>query len=200
MKATDFDLSRDIKFDISKGITSFKKSRLLIFSASSIGLLRQSLIDDLGIDKTRELFLKFGYQSGYADFQQMKRNYEFDNELELLASGPIIHTWEGIVHAKPTSIKMDRNTGEFYFTGIWTNSYEAEQYLAHNYKSNEPVCWSLMGYASGWCTAFWGEPLIAIEPVCRGKGDNRCEWEIKPANEWGNEGECYIKALENFWR
>lgn len=199
MKASDFDLSRDINFDISKGITSFKNSRLVIFNASSIGLLRQSLIDELGIEKARNIFLKFGYKCGFADFQQIKRNYKFDNELELLASGPIIHTWEGIVHAKPTIIEMDRSSNKFLFKGIWSNSYEAEQFLAFNFKSDKPVCWSLMGYASGWCTAFWGKPLIAIEPTCQGMGDSSCKWIIKPATEWGEKAIIYKNAFKVFW-
>ncbi len=57
----------------------------------------------------------------------MKTNYEFDSEMDLLASGPVIHTWEGIVHAQPKEIKFDPDTREFFFTGVWSNSYEAEQ-------------------------------------------------------------------------
>ena len=199
MKATDFNFSRDIKFDIENGITSFKNSRILIFSASSIGLLRQSLLDEIGIEKTRKIILQFGYECGFADFQQIKRNYKFDNEMELLASGPVIHTWEGIVHAKPTYIEMDKEKNIFKFRGVWSNSYEAEQYLSFNFQSKDPVCWSLMGYASGWCTAFWGKPLVAIEPVCMGMGDSRCEWDIRPPEDWGDEALIYIDALKKFW-
>ncbi len=37
-----------------------------------------------------------------------------------------------------------------------------------------------MGYASGWCTAFFGSKVIAIEPTCVGKGDAHCGWKIQP--------------------
>ena len=170
MKATDFDLSKDLKFSLPTGITSFRDSRLVIFDANAIGLLRQQLVKSLGVDTARELFLKLGYQNGYSDFMQMKLNYQFDTEMDLLASGPVIHTWEGIVQATPREIRFDRAAQEFYFTGVWTNSFEAEQHLSFNDHAREPVCWSLMGYASGWSTAFFGSPLIAIEPVCVGQG------------------------------
>lgn len=198
MKATEFDLSKDLKFSPQLGMTTFRDSRLILFDANSIGLLRQKLLETLGWEKARELFLKFGYQNGYADFMQMKLAYQFDSEMDLLASGPVIHTWEGVVHAAPTEIRFDRHTGEFYFTGVWTNSYEAEQHLCFNHAAAEPVCWTLMGYASGWSTAFFGKRLLALEPVCVGKGDDHCEWKIQPESVWGQEAEPYINAFQEF--
>jgi hypothetical protein len=200
MKATDFDLSREIRFEPSEGITTFRDSRLVILDANAIGLLRQNLIETLGKETARDFFLRFGYQHGYSDFLQMQTNYEFESEMELLAAGPVIHTFEGIVQATPKEIRFDRDTGEFYFTGLWSNSYEAEQHLSFQETEQEPVCWTLMGYASGWCTAFFGAPLLAIEPFCVGKGDDRCEWEIQPLDTWGDKAAPYVKALKEFWR
>ena len=200
IKATDFDLSREIQFSPSEGVTSFRDSRLVIFDANAIGLLRQNLIDTLGKETAREFLLRFGYQNGFSDFLQIKLNYDFESESELLASGPVIHTFEGLVRATPQEIRFDRTTGDFYFTDVWHNSYEAEQHLSFQHADDSPVCWTLMGYASGWCTAFFEKPLLAIEPVCRGKGDDHCEWEIKPVTEWGNQAQPYTKALEEFWR
>ncbi len=195
MKATDFDLSKDLKLDPTSGIATFRESRLVVLDAAALGLLRQDLVEKLGVEEARRLFLRFGYQHGYSDFLQMKVAYEFDTEMDLLASGPVIHSWEGIVQATPKEIRFDRDAKDFYFTGVWTNSYEAEQYLTFNHKTHEPVCWSLMGYASGWCTAFFGSPVIAIEPVCMGKGDDHCEWLIQPPEAWGDQAKPYIEAL-----
>jgi Activator of aromatic catabolism/V4R domain len=154
----------------------------------------------MGRDKTREIILRFGYQNGYSDFLQMRLNHTFDTEMDLLASGPVIHSWEGVVNATPRDIQLDREAGVFEFTGVWTNSYEAAQYLTFHEVATEPVCWSLMGYASGWCTGFFGSPVVAIEPVCVGKGDDHCEWLIQPPAAWGEEAGPYVRALEGFWR
>ena len=199
LKATDFDLSKEIRFNTKTGLTSFRNTRLVIYDANAIGLLRQNLIDALGWDRARAFLLRFGYQNGYSDFLQMRLNYEFESEMELLASGPVIHTYEGIVQATPTEIRFDRNTGEFYFTGVWKNSYEAEQHLSFNSAATQPVCWTLMGYASGWCTAFFGRPVLAIEPVCVGKGDGHCEWEIQPPDAWDDRALPYLDAMNKFW-
>ena len=153
-----------------------------------------------GFEKARELFLKFGFQNGYTDFIQMKLNYSFDSEMDLLLSGPVIHTWEGIVQATPKEIRFDRKSGDFLLTGTWINSYEAEQHLTFNKISEEPVCWSLTGYASGWSTAFFEKPLLAIEPNCMGMGDDNCEWLIKPPSEFGDEARIHIDAYKEFWK
>jgi hypothetical protein len=187
LKASDFDFKKDLIFDMKKGITSFKDSRLVIFDANAIGLLRQSLIETLGWEKAREIFLKFGFQNGYSDFIQMKLAYKFENDMELLASGPVIHTWEGIVHANPKEIEFNKEKGEIYFSGIWSNSYEAEQHLTFGDISNESTCWTLMGYASGWTSAFMGNLIICIEPVCVGKGDDHCEWLLRNVSAWDSE-------------
>lgn len=200
MKAGDFNFAEDLNFDPGTGITTFQDSRLVLMNANSFGMLRQLLIDSMGLQQAKNILLKFGYKNGYSDFIQMKNNYKFESEMELLASGPVIHTWQGIVHASPTKIKFDRENGSFHFTGVWKNSYEAEQHLVHNKVSDKPVCWTLMGYASGWSTAFFGSPLVAIEPVCMGSGHDVCEWEIKPPADWGEEGEEYIRAFEEFWQ
>ena len=196
MKATEFDLSKDLVLNFEEGIATFRNNRLVILDASSLGLLRHNLMQELGPAKAREFFLRLGFSHGVADFSQMKKKYTFDTEMDLLASGPVIHSWEGLVSARPSEIRFDRQTGDFYFTGTWLNSYEAEQYLSFNEPSTEPVCWSLMGYASGWSTAFFGSPLIAIEPQCCGKGDANCGWLIQPPSVWGDRAKPYLDAYK----
>jgi len=105
MKATDFNFQADLKFDPNTGLTTFRDSRLVVFDANAIGLLRQTLLDELGWEKARRFFLRFGFQNGFSDFLQIKIGFDFDTEMDLLASGPVIHTWEGIVKAEPTGIE-----------------------------------------------------------------------------------------------
>jgi predicted hydrocarbon binding protein len=199
LKASGFDFCRELKFRPEEGITTFRNSRILIFDANAMGLLRQNLIVELGLEKAREFFLRFGYQNGFSDYRQVKLSCEYKSEEELLSLGPIMHTWEGVVKANPTELHFDRQSGEFRFTGIWKNSYEAEQHKIFNTMAQEPVCWSLAGYAAGWSTAFFGSPLVAIEPHCVGMGHEHCEWLIQPPRAFGAEALPYIEALKIFW-
>lgn len=198
MKAMDFNMSKEINFNFERGITTFKDSRLVIFDSNIMGLLRNNLVQMVGKEKAREFFVRLNYQNGYEEFLNMKGTYSFDNEMELLASGPTIHTWRGIVQATPTKIDFDREKKRFYFTGVWKNSWEAEQYMMYNNVSDEAECWSLIGYASGWCSAFFGSKTIAIETSCVAKGDENCAWLIQAENHCGKEADVYKNILKDF--
>ena len=163
MKALDFNLPSEIKFDFDEGLTTFGDSRLLIFDAGSIGLLRQTILELVGMEKAQDVLFRFGFKERIRRSPAAEALHEFDSEMDLLASGPVIHTWEGIVSATPSAISFDRASGDFAFTGIWRNSYEAEQYLSFNDMAAEAVCWSLTD-ASGWCTAFWASPFSRSSP------------------------------------
>jgi hypothetical protein len=126
---------------------------------------------------------------------------KFVSEIDLLASGPVIHTFEGVVNATPKEIKINRSTGECYFTGVWKNSFQGEQFLFHHHPEGKAVCQQLTGYASGWCTAFFGKPILAIEPLCIGKGDPVCEWFLQPVDKWvGNEEAApFVKIVNELY-
>ena len=185
VKATDLNLKDGLSFDLEAGVTSFRNTRLVLFDADAMGLLRQSVFEQVGWDAARRIFFRFGFQHGFSDFLQVKLNHSFESELELLASGPVMHTWQGIVRAQPTEIEFDRATGHFHFTGDWLNSYEAQQFLTFNETSSSPVCWSLTGYATGWCSAFFERPLLAVESRCVGMGHETCGWLIRPEEAFG---------------
>lgn len=196
MKAVDFNLSKELSFNFEGGITSFRDTRLLLLDSNAFGLLRQEMLNILGMERTRNLFIRFGYQQGYADFMQLKLGYEFDNELELLSVGPLMHTWEGIVKSVPDEIHYDRSTGDFFLSAACLNCYEAEQHLSFNECAHDPVCWSMVGYASGWCSGFFGSKVIAIEQSCVGKGDECCYVHVKPVATWDADVvKPYLNAL-----
>lgn len=199
MKASDLNFPLDTRFDLSTGIITFKENRLLIFDANSIGLLRQRLIKRLGYEEARALFLELGFQNGYTNFLQLKIGYEFDSEEELMLAGTIIHTAQGLVKVDVLDLHFDRVKNKFFMRGSWLNSYEAEQHLSFNHPADQPVCWSLMGYASGWSSAFFGSPVIAIESHCEGMGADHCEFIIQTIPEWGEQAKEYLAAYKQFF-
>ena len=47
-------------------------------------------------------------------------------------------------------------------------------------RTDAPVCVMNAGYSSGWCEASFGVPLVAVEILCRAKGDERCRFIMAP--------------------
>lgn len=195
MKATDFDLRTDLKFHPEDGSVLFGENRMLIFRMEALATLRKLLVEQLGERLTRGILTQFGYRCGTGDHKMLSTLYKWDSEIDELASGPVIHTWEGLVKAEPTKIDFDRKTGHFDFQGTWENSYEAVNYLAEFGQSNEPLCYTLTGYATGWCSSFFGRPVLAIETSCVARGDDLCRFEIRPPDAWGPEADAWKQSL-----
>jgi anti-anti-sigma regulatory factor len=195
MKATDLNLAESLKFKPDEGKLLLGDDRMLIFRQEAFLMLRRLLHDQLGDKLTRALLAQFGYRCGYGDYQSLNHMYKWDTEIDQMSSGPVMHTWEGIVLAEPTKLEYDRGTGDFHMTGTWKNSYEAEIYLKEFGVSESPVCHTQAGYAAGWSSAFFGRDLIAVETMCEAAGDDHCAFEIRPPHQWGPEADPWKDAL-----
>jgi rsbT co-antagonist protein RsbR len=197
VKLDDINLAEMLTFKPELGEVRLGEARMLLFRQDSLTVLRSLLHEQLGGPLARSLLSRFGYQCGKGDYETLQKAYEWDTEEDRFGAGPAMHTWEGIVHVEPTSLEFDRQAGHFHMTGIWRNSYEAEIHLDKFGQAEVPVCYTLTGYASGWCSAFFGQPLIAIETKCAGCGDERCEFEVRPPAAWDGRATPWIQSLEN---
>jgi len=194
MQASDLNLKEMLEFVQPQGKVLLGKDRMLIFRQDAFGVLRRLLFEVVGEKQARALLTQFGYRCGKGDFGALNAAYEWDTEMDRMACGPSLHTWEGIVHVEPTSLEFDRAAGRFRMTGIWRNSYEAELHLQQG-TSMEPVCHTLIGYASGWCESFFGKPTLAVETSCAARGDAHCAFEVREFDAWGEEAEDFKYAL-----
>ena len=195
MKFNDINIRDMLQFLPDQGKLLLNGQRMLIFSQNSFASLHKLLVHHFGFEYSNALSSQFGWQCGTDDYDSIAEAGSWETEEDKIASGPIIHMWEGIVYAEPTKIEYDREASKFHMTGIWKNSYEAENYLKTYGKSESPVCFTLTGYASGWASKFFGKEVIAIETSCIAKGDACCSFEIRPPAEWGKEAQPWIKAL-----
>jgi transcriptional regulator with GAF, ATPase, and Fis domain len=100
--------------------------------------------------------------------------------------GPQLHSLKGMVNAKPIQLEIDQETGHFYCELEWIDSFEVETCLTEVGLMEEPVCWSLLGYACAYSSSFMKREIIIQETSCRGCGDERCIIIGKPAEEWEN--------------
>jgi rsbT co-antagonist protein RsbR len=197
MKLEDFNLEKQLEFQVDKGQIMLGDDRMLLFRQDALLELRKLLFTQLSGKLTRAIISQFGYRCGIGDYKTLNEIYTWDTDMDRIASGPTMHTWEGIVHVEPTFLEFDFDSGHFHMKGIWRNSYEADIHMREYGLEKHPVCYSLTGYASGWCTGFMGSEMLAIETKCVGKGDEYCEFEIKPPDKWGPEADSYKEFLDS---
>jgi two-component system, NtrC family, response regulator HydG len=87
-----------------------------------------------------------------------------------LRAGLVLHRLEGIVRAEIVRLDHDAASGRFHEDVVWHDSYVAEQHVHHYGKGRGPVCWSLVGYASGHASACLGHDIFFRETECLAQG------------------------------
>lgn len=188
-RASDPDrlqLGEVLDFQPDLGVIRLREQRVVILSAAAMGLLRKELIDGFGRDVARRLLLRFGYADGYHDAVNLRDRSAWADPVEGLHAGAALHTLEGIVRARITRVAFDP-AGTFEAEYAWDASYEAEQHVHHYGPSAEPVCWSLVGYASGYASACLGREVYFREQACHGQGAPRCTVIGRDEAGWGDE-------------
>ncbi len=152
-----------------------------------MGLMRKELVDTLGQDVARRLLLRFGFADGYHDAVNLREQSGWAAPLDGIRAGATLHSLEGIVRSDVRRMEYDEETGRVGLDVTWHDSYEAEQHLHHYGKTASSVCWSLVGYASGFASACMGKEVYFQETECAGQGSGHCTVVGRDAESWGAE-------------
>jgi DNA-binding NtrC family response regulator len=180
-------LAELLDFRPDQGIIRLHAQRVVILSAAAMGLMRKELVDTLGPTAARRVLLRFGFADGYHDAVNLRARSDWASPLEGLRAGPTLQTLEGIVRAVVRRLAHDEATGRFEQEVTWHDSYEAEQHLHHYGPSQDAVCWSLVGYASGFASACLDKEIYFRETACAGQGARSCTVVGRDADSWGVE-------------
>lgn len=169
--------------------------RIITVPTSALGTLRLELIETIGAKRTKGFLLRYGWHCGASDGSRTKK-MEWDSDEELLLAGPKLHTLHGNVQVIPLIVEVNISEGRLYFEGHWKNSYEAREHIKLFGYSTEPVCHSLVGYASGYLSTVMGKKVIAKEIQCMGMGDEHCHWICQTIEHWDGEIQKELKYYE----
>ena len=161
-------------FRPDQGIIRLHEQRVILLSAAAMGLLRKELIDTLDLETARRLFLRFGYADGYHDAVSLRDRGKWSDRFEGLRAGIVLHRLAGIARPEIVQLEHEATSGRFLGEVVWHDSYVAEQHVHHYGKSDTPVCWSLVGYASGYASACLGEEIYFRENECLAQGVSHC--------------------------
>ena len=183
------DLRNLVRFCEKDGTIWLDESRMVLMHTAALGALRKELLGSVGKEHTRRILTRMGYASGVRDAELAKRIRGEKSLHDAFFSGPQLHMLEGIVRVTPIRLKMDLDAGLFDGEFLWENSWEEEVHLKELGQSDEPVCWSQVGYASGYTSTFVGRFILFKEVECVGCGDNNCRIVGKPLEEWGDAEE-----------
>ena len=184
MKIDDLDLRELIAFPHDGGVLRFSGERVILMDTVALGILRRELIETVGVTVARGVLTRFGYAHGWRTAQAMRAQFPWESEREWKIAGGRLHTLQGLVRVEP--VKHAPGEPEPFAEALWHESYEAEQHLLQFGRAEEPVCWTLTGFASGYLSYCNGKEIICVEERCVGKGDATCHMIGKSREEWGD--------------
>jgi len=200
MKTIRYPESNDIRdlvrFCEKDGTIWLDESRMVLMHTAALGTLRKELIQSVGMKHTRRILTRMGYASGVRDAELAKRLRGQQSLEDAFFTGPQLHMLEGIVRVTPVRMNLDLEKREFDGEFLWENSWEEEVHLKELGQSDEPVCWSQIGYASGYTSAFLGQFILFKEVECVACGDNNCRIVGKRLEDWedGEELASYFES------
>ena len=103
--------------------------------------------------------------------RRSRARYAADASLfDMFSVGPQLHMLEGAVQVTPERFEVDVESGTFHGIFRWDHSWEVETHVRDFGPQEEPVCWMLLGYASGYTSAFMGRPVLFKEVACSACG------------------------------
>lgn len=192
----DADLRRLLRFEPHSGAIWLGERRMVLLHTAVLSALRSDLITSVGTDHTRRLLTRMGYASGLHD-AGFARKTRGDRSLEeMFLVGPQLHMLEGAARVTPLHLKIDAATGQFDGEFRWDDSWEAHAHRLAYGVVDEPACWILQGYASGYTSAFMGKLILFKEIRCGACGDDHCHIVGKPIDEWP-DGDAHLQYFED---
>jgi len=183
------DLSARLRFNPHDAHIWLENERMLLLHVEAFAVMRQELIERLGIDAARQVFGHIGATAGARDAAIARKASPRAGALEAFKTGPRLHAIEGMCAPEEISLDVDATAGMLSGEWIWRNSAEAEAHLRAIGPSSEPVCWTMLGYASAYSSAFMGHPIVFREVECRAMGAPHCRTIAKPAALWEADAE-----------
>ncbi len=178
------DLWDLLRFQSEEGQIWLAEERMILLRSSEMRALRKELMESLGLEKAKGLLMRMGYLSGLKDADTAKKLRPEAPLFDVFSVGPQSHMVTGQVKVTPVELELDEQEGRFHGVFDWDGSIEAEVFLAEFGVSLEPVCWTQIGYASGYTTRFMGRQILFKESSCAGCGEPRCRIEGRPVEEW----------------
>ncbi|USK69938.1 V4R domain-containing protein [Peribacillus asahii] len=163
--------------------------RKIVYPSSAFGIIREHLVRNIGTKRAKSFLFHFGWEMGAHDGKEAMKS---DAPLkELIKSGPLLHIENGQIRGFRHECQVDFDESQkvknVLGQGAWLGSYEGEEHLKQSGVSDKPVCHTLIGYASGFMSTIFGQPLLAKELTCIAQGHDECQWVVKTKEEWAHD-------------
>jgi Activator of aromatic catabolism/V4R domain/Bacterial regulatory protein, Fis family/Sigma-54 interaction domain len=179
------ELLSSLVFNPRDGTIRLNGDRIVMQRAAVGAELRRELIRLLGRDDAKAFLIRLGFLSGQADARFVRASWPGLDVGDAFTAGTRLHMFSGTVRVETVHNDFDfakkRFSGEF----LWHDSVEAAEFRNQHMHTTEPVCWTQLGYASGYASQFFDTLIVYKEVECAAEGHRSCRVIGKPADIWG---------------
>lgn len=160
-------------------------------TSATFGLLRKELISNLGMKRAKAFLLRYGWNLGVAHAKEVLKSPGTIEEM--LKKALTLHLQTGQIsnmYSERTLELNDKGEVEYiHATGQWIDSFEVKEHVRNHGISSQPVCHTLIGYASGFTSLIIGRKVYLQEVKCRATGHDECCYEMRLEEEWHDHKE-----------
>ncbi len=182
MRVDDLHHEELLALDPEGGMIRFAGQRALLLDAVAMGILRQYLVENLGLVAARAVLTQFGFAHGWRMAEAMQKEFKWASNEEWRRAGPHLCRLGGLFRTQPGSEDPLSKQGSMLLA-----SYEAEQHLLHFGRSDSAVCWTICGLMSGYFSRTNGKEVYVLEDRCLGNGHAACNLLGRTREGWGDE-------------
>jgi len=136
--------------------------------------------EDEALDVAHSLLFDIAHAMGLADAKTFAERMEVTDPIARLSAGPVHFAHAGWAFVDISGDSSPAPNDDYYLLYDHPYSFESDSWLTANKKTSHPVCVMNAGYSSGWCEHSFGVPLVAVEILCRAKGDEACRFIMAP--------------------
>lgn len=193
MLVDELDLRKLLSVQPKGGVIRFMGRRAVLLDAVALGVLRKELVGTLGLFAARGILTRLGFGHGWRVGEALKAEHP-----DLFAEGKAGPHLPGLAgqFVLEQSIRTSGLGDEPLVRTTFASSYEAEQHLAHFGQADEPVCWAITGFASGYVSFKEGREVFFVEDRCVARGDSHCRVVGRFRERWGPELEPHLPFYE----
>ena len=177
-------LLSSLVFNPNDGTIQLNGARIVMQRASALSDLRRELVGLLGEKEARIFLLRLGFMSGRSDARFVRAGWPNLDIGDAFTAGTRLHTFSGVVRVETVFNSYDFRKKRFSAEFLWRDSVEAAEFSKTRLAS-EPVCWTQLGYASGYASEFFDTLIVYKEIECAAQGHSHCRVVGKPADGWG---------------
>ncbi len=167
------------------GTIRLKGDRLVMQRAAVGSELRRELVRLLGREDARVFLIRLGFLSGQADARFVRAGWPGLDVGDAFTAGTRLHMFTGVVRVETVHNDFDFSKKRFLGEFLWHDSVEAAEFRGQHLHTSEPVCWTQLGYASGYASQFFDTLIVYKEVECAAEGHRSCRVIGKPAEMWG---------------